>query len=197
MKKILLIIFTIILILSVNVLAVSIDIGPEAIDRGGFIGANYTRIMMDNPANADGKITSVELWAYSDLSGCIVATFFVVSGNTLSARDHQTVDNGNGAGVVIAGSKQTFTVDLDVQTGDYIGLFYSVGNMERDASGFAGLWGKSGDYTASSDITYGTAAGDTESIKGIGATVGWDHKWNTQTISKWNTKEFTKWNGLE
>ena len=26
---------------------------------------------------------------------------------------------------------------------------------------------------------------------------GWDHKWNTQTISKWNTKEFTKWNGLE
>ena len=27
--------------------------------------------------------------------------------------------------------------------------------------------------------------------------VGWDHKWNTQTISKWNNQEFTKWNGLE
>ena len=27
--------------------------------------------------------------------------------------------------------------------------------------------------------------------------VGWEHKWNTQTIAKWNTKEFTKWNDLE
>jgi len=27
--------------------------------------------------------------------------------------------------------------------------------------------------------------------------VGWDHKWNTQTISKWNTKEIIKWNALE
>ncbi|GAH36698.1 unnamed protein product, partial [marine sediment metagenome] len=36
-------------------------------------------------------------------------------------------------------------------------------------------------------------------LYGIGATVvvGWDHKWNTKTISKWNTKEIVKWNGLE
>jgi len=192
MKKIILLIFIIILILSVNVLAVDIDIGPEATDRGSTMAANYTRIMKDNPANADGKITTVELWANSDLSGCIVATFFVVSGNILSARDNHVIGN------VTAGSKQTFSgLDITVKTGDYIGLFYSGGTMERDTSGFAGLWGKSGDYTASSDITYGTAAGDTESIKGIGATVGWDHKWNTQTISKWNTKEIIKWNGLE
>ena len=29
------------------------------------------------------------------------------------------------------------------------------------------------------------------------AVEGWQHKWNTKTISKWNTKEFTKWNDLE
>jgi len=31
----------------------------------------------------------------------------------------------------------------------------------------------------------------------VSYTVGWAHKWNTQTIGKWNTKEFNKWNGLE
>jgi len=166
MKKILLIILIIILILSINVLAVGIDMGPEAIDRGSTIGSGYTRIMKDNPANADGKITTVELWANSDLSGCIVATFFVVSGNILSARDNHVIGN------VTAGSKQTFSeLDITVKKGDYIGLYYSGGNMERDGSGFAGLWGKSGDYTSSSDITYSTAAGDTESIKGIGASI--------------------------
>jgi len=190
MKKILLIIFTIILILSVNVLAVVIDIGMPAINRANsFIGPR-TAINKGNPANETGTITSVEIWATTDLTDCEVATFFVVSGNNLSTRDHEAI------GTVTAGSKQTFPVDLDVQAGDYLGIYYSGGEIERDAGGDS-VWIDSADRIPCVDYTFTLPPEGIISLYGTGATVGWDHKWNTQTISKWNTKEFTKWNGLE
>jgi len=190
MKKILLIIFTIILILSINVLAVVINIGMPAIDRGASLGS-YTLINIGNPANASGKITSVEIWASGYLENCEVATFFVVSGNNLSTRDYEAI------GGVHHGSKQTFPVDLDVEVGDYIGVYYTSGSIERDTSGYDGCWYTNTDQIPCTDFTFSTSSGSAISLYGTGATVGWDHKWNTQTISKWNTKEFTKWNGLE
>jgi hypothetical protein len=90
MKKILLIIFTIILILSVNVLAVDIDIGMPAIDRASVFSV-FTIVNQGNPANATGTITSVEIWSLNNLSGCEVATFFVVSANNLSTRDTEVI----------------------------------------------------------------------------------------------------------
>ncbi len=191
MKKILLIVFTVILILSVNVLAVDIDIGMPAINRGSTSTSGSTYISIDNPANASGTITSIEIWSNTTLLSCEVATFFVVSGNNLSTRDSEFI------GSVTAGSKQTFEVDLEVQEGDFIGIRAGSGQVERDTTGYAGLWYKSGDYIPCTNVLFAIAADDAISLYGMGATVGWDHKWNTQTISKWNTKEFTKWNGLE
>ncbi|MBA7548803.1 hypothetical protein ES705_41271 [subsurface metagenome] len=193
MKKILLIIFTIILILSVNVLAVDIDVGSPAITRDVRIDVGETYILKENPANADGKITSVEIYTGTAMSGCIIATFYVVTGNVLSARDSQYIGNVPGY------SKQTLPVDIEIKAGDYIGLYFSGGKVESSESGFAGLWHKPGDQTSSSDVGYSVSAGDTISLYGIGETVvvGWDHKWNTKNISKWNTKEIVKWNGLE
>ena len=191
MKKILLIIFTIILILSVNVLAVDIDIGMPAINRGSSFSP-FTIINQGNPANAAGTISSVEIWSLNDLTACEVAIFFVVSGNNLSTRDTELI------GTVTAGSKQTFTVDLNVETGDCLGMYFTIGNMERDISGYDGCWFLSGDNIPCSDVEFSVATGDAISLYGTGTTVaGWSHKWNTQTISKWDTKEFTKWNGLE
>jgi len=109
MKKTLLIIFTIILILSVNVLAVDIDIGCPAINRTASL-AGKTMINKGNPANASGIITNVEIYAVSGytLTNCEVATFYVVSGNNLTTRDYEYI------GDVVGGSKQTFEVNLDV-----------------------------------------------------------------------------------
>lgn len=192
MKKILLTIFTIILILSVNVLAIDIDIGTAAIDRGSALYYSRTFVNQDNPANASGSITSVEIWAYTDITNCEVAIFYVVSGNNLSTRDTEFI------GTVTAGSKQTFEVNLDVEVGDYIGIWVPAGSIEYDNTGGGGMWRNEEDQIPCTNVTFTSYADYAISLYGTGTTaVGWDHKWNTQTISKWNTKEFTKWNDLE
>ncbi|MBA7510899.1 hypothetical protein ES705_02888 [subsurface metagenome] len=193
MKKILLIIFTIILILSINVLAVDIDIGMPAIGRSYYMGNNITLVIKDNPADATGKITTVEIWSYTDLANVEVATFYVVSGNNLSTRDTEYI------GTVTSGAKRTFSVDLDVQTGDYLGIYLVDGDyIEKDNVGYTGIWYKAGDQISCADTAFSFQTDSTISLYGTGATaVGWDHKWNTQIISKWNTKEIVKWNGLE
>ena len=196
MKKILLIILTIILILSVNVLAVDIDIGMPAIDRASSTGTN-TYVDKLNPANGTGKITSVEIWAAADLINCEVATFFQPDPggfpNNFTTRDTQVI------GTVTAGSKQTFPVDLDVEEGDYIGIYFTAGTLERDL-GSGGYWYHNvDDIPCVNQEFWVTGSGAELSLYGTGTTVvvGWDHKWNTQEISKWNNQEIIKWNGLE
>ncbi|MBA7575685.1 hypothetical protein ES708_17518 [subsurface metagenome] len=110
-----------------------IDIGDPAIDRGAALGS-YTLVNKGNPANFSGKITSIEIWANTQLSNCEVATFFVVSGNNLSTRGTHAI------GTVTAGSKQTFPVDITVEAGDYIGIYFSAGNLEVDSAGGSGMW---------------------------------------------------------
>ncbi|MBA7555185.1 hypothetical protein ES705_47838 [subsurface metagenome] len=192
MKKILLIIAIVFCIFQLVVLAVDITIGMPAINRGS-TASTYTWVNMGNPANASGKITSIEIWSQSSLSNLEVATFYVVSGDNLSTRDTEFI------GDVVAGDKRTFVVDLDVEAGDYIGSYHTVGAIERDSSGNPGCWMKTGDNIPCTNLTFTNRDGEATSLYGTGATVvvGWDHKWNTKTISKWNTKELTKWNGLE
>ena len=191
MKKILLTIFTIILILSVNVLAVDIDIGMPAIDRAFYLAGPRTAVNKGNPANATGIITTVEVWAYADMTNCEVATFYEETTNKLTTRDYEAI------GTVTSGSKQTFTVSLNVQTGDYLGIFYQSGAIERDTSGGDGVWYDSADKIPCTNYEFSLGTVWVGSLYGYSAAEGWPHKWNTQTISKWNTQEFTKWNGLE
>ena len=193
MKKIILIIAIVLCIFQMVVLAIDIDVGSPAINRDAYVDNGYTYVLKDNPANADGKIESVDLYTKGALSGCTIATFYVVVGSTLCARDSHYI------GDVPGYSLQQFSgLDIEVHTGEYIGLYFSGGSMESDESGYAGIWYVSGDYT-SGEKTFSSYAGDTISLYGTGTTVvvGWDHKWNTKTISKWNTKEILKWNGLE
>jgi len=85
----------------------AIDIGEEAKDRQSTTTSGSTRINMGNPANASGTITSVEIWAYSNLEGVVVGTFYTTNGDTLKCRDSATI------GAVTSGSKQTFTEDSE------------------------------------------------------------------------------------
>jgi hypothetical protein len=191
MKKILLVVFLAFLIFQMIVMATAIDIGSAATNRTSELTTS-TRVITENPANATGKITSVEIYAVSgyNLTLVEVATFYVVSGNFLSTRDWEYIGN------VTAGSKQTFVVDLDVTVGDYIGIyFYSGGKIEADAlSGTR--WSKAGDNIPCTNIDFGSSTTGTISLYGTGESVAVGIKWNTVTISKWNGQVITKLNGM-
>lgn len=118
---------------------IPIIIGREAKNRSSGV-ETHTLINKGVVANASGKLTSVEIYCNISLANCKVATFYVVSGNNLSTRDHQLI------GAVPAGSKQILSVDLNVVAGDYLGLYYPTGRIDNDLSGGAGMW-----YTLNSD----------------------------------------------
>jgi hypothetical protein len=108
----------------------TIDIGPGATDRAATINQGYTLITPANPANNTGIITSIEIWAASTMGGVRVGTFYLVSGSTYKCRDSVTI------GTVTAGSKQTFSgLSITVNTGDFIGCYFTSGQIEADASG--------------------------------------------------------------
>jgi len=143
----------------------AIDIGPEAIDRGFSTGyGGWTVIMAENPANATGIITTVEIWSDTDLAGVRVGTFFTTNGNTLKCRASAVIGN------VTSGAKRTFPgLSIAVVTGDYIGMFYDTGNVERDASG-SGFWRINAEHIDPNDeAVYAFIDDQTISLKGIGS----------------------------
>jgi len=153
------------LIFQVVALAIDIDIGSPADNRSWTITSGYTLINKDNPANESGKITSVKIWANVSMTGCQVATFYVVSGDNLSTRDTHYI------GDVQLGFKRTFSVDLNVNAGDYIGMYYAAGEVESDQTGYSGVWFTSGDLIPCTNQGFGTQSGDTISLYGTGATL--------------------------
>lgn len=136
-----------------------IDVGSAATDRANASFSGYTFVDKNNSANATGKISRVEIWAYENMTGCIVATFSA-DGNDLTARDSYEI------GAVAAGSKQTFSVNLDIESGDYLGIYFESGAIERDSYG-EGYWLLSGDYTDCTDTTFGFTADRTISVYGL------------------------------
>lgn len=136
MKKILLIIALTFIIFQMVVLAADIDIGSAAIDRAYANSIADTWIVKENPANANGTITSIEIYCNQALQNCEVATFYSTGIDEFSTRDTHFI------GTVTAGSKQTFSgLDIDVETGDYLGYYASGGKDENDNSG-TGVWFK-------------------------------------------------------
>lgn len=148
---------------TVEYIPIFIDIGSPATARLSNTTSGYTYINLDNPANATGKIDVVEIYCIVALQNCKVATFFVVSGDNLSTRDIHTI------GAVPAGSKQTFSgLDIDVQAGDYIGIFYTAGNIRKDNEGFLGVMEKFGDQIPCINQLFYLNAGNTLSLYGTG-----------------------------
>ncbi|MBA7555197.1 hypothetical protein ES705_47853 [subsurface metagenome] len=146
----------------------AIDIGSPAIDRGWKGLTARTTINKGGTATGTGKITSIEIWADSDLSDVEVATFFIVSGTNFSTRDHEVI------GAVTAGAKRTFIVDLDVQIGDYIGIYMTAGQIEMDTAGGTGLYEYvAGDAIPCTNTTFTLIGGGSYviSLYGTGETV--------------------------
>jgi hypothetical protein len=142
----------------------TIDVGTAAVARASEGMFPSTRILKENPANATGSITSVEIFAVSgyDLTDCEVAAFEEVGTNTFTTRDSEAV------GSVTGGSKQVFSgLDMEVGSGDYIGITASGGRLELDTSG-EGVWWHSGDQIPCTDLTFSSYSGYTASLYGEG-----------------------------
>jgi len=149
-----------------------IDIGAAATDRPSGLG-NDTFIALDNPANADGIIDTIEVWTAKNIADLKVGTFYLISGTDYKCRDSVTI------GRVVYGAKRTFSeLSLVVKAGDYIGFFTAVsGALERDTSGYAGVYYTAGDKADPDDqATYSLLAGDTVSLYGTGVTIV-THEW--------------------
>lgn len=143
--------------------AQSIDIGAAAIDRGNNIdySTGATWIDLNNPANDTGTLTTVEIWARSNTTGTIAATYYNSGGTTFVCRDSESIGN------ITAGSKQTVTgLSISVTSADYIGCWVgSAGAIERDTTGYSGIYYYIGQKTNPSDsASYTNLAGDAISI---------------------------------
>lgn len=117
-------------------------VGCEAINENSGQGnAAITCVNKSYPALYSGTIRQVAIYADVNLSNVQVASFFIVSGNNLSTRDYETI------GSVTAGSRKEFNVNITIQAGDYIGIYFSAGTISSDNSTgkSVGLWIASND----------------------------------------------------
>ena len=134
----------------------AIDIGNEAINRDSYIDYNKTLIDGTNTANASGRLTSVSVYANVEMLNSVVAIFYRPDSgghpNNFTARDSQSL------GTVPAGLSN-HDVDLEVEEGDYIGIyFFGQGRIDSAVSG--GLyWNIGSNQTEADDVEF-SAPGD-------------------------------------
>ena len=148
-----------------------IDVGSEATDRSGSLTYGYTVVDTANPANASGKLTSIKIFAATNLSNVKVGTLYGTP-TTFTSRDSHTI------GSVTAGSLQTFSgLDIAVEAGDFIGIYFSAGSIERDTSGGAGsVYYKTGDQFGAGAQSYSALASNAISVYGTGETISITYK---------------------
>lgn len=152
-----------------------IDVGAQAIDRASSIGG-YTLIGLDNPANSTGTLSTVEVWANTNITSLIVGTFYLVSGTTYKCRASQNI------GDIIGGAKRTVPVSIAVVIGDLLGCFWAnaAEEIEWDTSGYAGVFYRAGEYIDPGDeVAYFTSADDAISLygytDGLSISVDWNN----------------------
>ncbi|MBA7587108.1 hypothetical protein ES708_29125 [subsurface metagenome] len=131
--------------------------------------ADYTYVDKNNPANASGTLKGIQIHARNDISGLIVGTFYTTNGDILKCRDSVLI------GAVEAGATRTFTgLSIAVEAGDYIGCYFTGGDIVRATSGYEGIWIEGGEHIDPGDeAEYNPFyANDAISLYGYGGTEG-------------------------
>ena len=141
----------------------SIDIGSPAINRASYTFPGGTSVLVDNPANETGIISTIQVYAFADAGGLKTGTFYGSSGS-YTCRSFAVL------GTVAAGAVRTFTgLSISVTVGDLLGCYHSSGNLEMAKVGSAGAYNAAGDLFTGTH-SYVFYSGDTISIYGSGAT---------------------------
>ena len=128
----------------------AVDIGYEALDHDNDY-ASRTFICTEKVATVAGLVTSADVWAYANISGAIVATFFRpdAGGNP----NHFTARDAEAIGAVATGAKRTFSgLSINVEIGDYIGIYFSGGSIQFGSG--AGVWFLAGDQTECENVEF-------------------------------------------
>ncbi len=143
-----------------------IDVGSSATDRNSAAGAGYTYIPLANPANETGVITSVKLWFNTNATGVRVIVFSK-NGAIFTPVSFASIGN------VTAGSEQTFSVSLNINSGNYLGVYTATGGLDYVNSGGSGYYYKQYDQSEAGAQTFSTNGGELFdfSLYGIGATL--------------------------
>jgi len=140
----------------------AVDIGYEAVSRFSDAWSGRTRIAKGNPASMAGNVTSIDIYARSDISGLVVGSFYTTNGNTLKCRDSETIP-----GTITSGSKVNKVVSVTVEIGDYIGCYFSGGKLAFSGFGGDGIWLYDGEAIDPDDEeTYTLYDGDVISLGG-------------------------------
>lgn len=137
-------------------------IGEEPKNRSSIVTEGTTVINKGNPSQYSGTIERVAIWAAYSMRGVEVATFYEVSAGRYSTRDTQSI-----GGTIFAGSRREYEVNLDVQKGDLIGIYFTSGHIEKDYSGYSGLWLASGDNIPCTNKSFSSQNGSCISLGGI------------------------------
>ncbi len=140
----------------------ALDVGPGATNRAAALAQGNTVIDLANAVNGDGVITSVSIWAATDLTGVEVAMFYEVTSGVFSVRSSDTI------GDVTSGSKQTFAVELPCVAGDYLGIWWTGGTLEVDTAGGSGVRAAAGDQIPCYGQAFALSANYAISIEGAG-----------------------------
>ena len=158
----------------------AITVGAEPIGRSSSRTLG-TLVVAGGAADGDGTITEAQLYVENDVVNPEVATFIHEGGDVLTTRDNQTVE-----GTYTAGYHE-LVVDLDVITGDYIGMSAAQtgGAMEYEWEDGVGVWRKAGDNVPCTSASFSLNGEDSLSLRGIGATAnGGETAYDTQVGTK-------------
>lgn len=124
-----------------------ICLGSSVVARGGTFNPGQTGINLDNPSTVSGEVIKVTLRFTGEgtATGVEVGTFYLVSGTTYKCRDSEEIGN------VTKGSKQYFDVDIDIEVGDFIGVYATAGDVGYSVTGGTGIRYATGEYIDPND----------------------------------------------
>jgi hypothetical protein len=149
----------------------SILVGADpTVDRASYTTIGSVYFGLDNPSNGTGIIDTVQVFLVTGYSATSSQLGTVYGTNPYTSRDYES------GGAIAAGSVQTVTpLDIDIQTGDYIGIKAggaSTPRIELDTSG--GLGGRESSSTTFpfTDVTFTVRSGRIISLQGTGTEGG-------------------------
>jgi hypothetical protein len=144
--------------------SVPIDVGGACIDRPSYrIMSAYTWIDKNNPANANGTITNVCVYANAvTANDWYAGIFYLVSGTTYKCRSAANI------GVQSGGSNNN-AVSLAIQAGDLIGVYASSSDrLEQTLSGNEQMYKPGNTCVADNEGEYSALADRELSLYGTG-----------------------------
>ena len=140
----------------------AVDIGKEATDRASYHAPAYTMINVAAAAQVAGTLTSIDIWANTNITGLKIGIFYSTNGDVFKCRSAQSID-----GTITAGSSVKKATSLAVEIGDLLGCYTGAGNLELTTSGSDNIWRISSDQcTVDSEQTYSVRSGDAISLGG-------------------------------